>query len=694
MKTRNFFAQAFDFIKSYKVFILVLVSVIFFATGCKKNPVKPDDPDPVEFKLVSTVPVVNSEITPNDRVSLFFNKGIDPDYINDKIRVKIRNTGDYSPAFTRIIQDSTLVVQSEAGYPENVTIEIYVSELHSVEGDTYPDTFFTWNVVTGPDLFAPQVITYYPNKNDRNVPVTISLAYTFSEAMNPATFVDGSITLARGDTLVGVSLSYDELQTKVIVQPNDSLLYSVRYTATLTSVLTDLAGNHLSTTVTYFTTEEDPRDLTAPYVVSSQPDAGDQTVDITPIITDIFSEAMNPASFTPDAYKLVDVVADTAVSCTITYTAETFTAKLTPVKPLKYETSYSIVLTQGLTDVAGNALADTPVRTFRTREDPTPPYYTSESYIKVIDFDNSGNLYFADNIFLNPGTRTTIGKFDNNGKLQWLKYIGADNLFNQSWGIAVGDDYAYLLRTEESSDNAPGFGDVYVDKWDSEGNLVWTVHVDGPAVQGSDMVIRDNYVYCSTTEHVIRIDVNTKNVYSVRIDDSNSILVNDYGVFVGWGVYSMYLRAYDYDLNEQWTKTFDTPYADGGGYLAAHDHYVYQAGNHGMYYDKPIDPMLVKYDLLTGAVVWDSVYTELYTGYRNYITCDANGIVYMLAFASDAKGSLIAFGPDGEVLWENSAASAFYAKERDGILYVTNHLNKKFSNYIRRFDATTGVQLP
>ncbi len=73
---------------------------------------------------------------------------------------------------------------------------------------------------------------------------------TFSEAMDPATLTNSTVTLKAGTTTVTATVSYDEASKKVTLKPSESLSYFTKYTATVkggTGGIKDKAGNPLGT---------------------------------------------------------------------------------------------------------------------------------------------------------------------------------------------------------------------------------------------------------------------------------------------------------------------------------------------------------------------------------------------------------------------------------------------------------------
>lgn len=104
----------------------------------------------------------------------------------------------------------------------------------------------TWSFTTGTtaDTTAPTVSSTMPADAATGTSLNANVTATSSEAMDPATISTSTFTLVRGATPVSGVVTY--LGTTATFNPDASLLASTLYTATLTTVAKDLAGNALA----------------------------------------------------------------------------------------------------------------------------------------------------------------------------------------------------------------------------------------------------------------------------------------------------------------------------------------------------------------------------------------------------------------------------------------------------------------
>jgi hypothetical protein len=102
-----------------------------------------------------------------------------------------------------------------------------------------------WSFITGtiPDTTPPTVSLVKPADLATDVPVNKKLAATFSETMDPLTVTTATFTLLDGTTPVSGSVTY--AGTTATFSPTSELDPDTEYTATITTVVTDLAGNAL-----------------------------------------------------------------------------------------------------------------------------------------------------------------------------------------------------------------------------------------------------------------------------------------------------------------------------------------------------------------------------------------------------------------------------------------------------------------
>jgi len=225
---------------------------------------------------------------------------------------------------------------------------------------------YSWTFRTVPAPTPPTVIATAPINGSTTVPINQALLATFSEAMNSATINATSFTLkdSNGVAVVGV-VTYTAAGSVATFTPVASLASSTVYTATITTGATDLAGTPLANNYVWtFTTVAAP-DTTRPTVTSTAPANLAVGVPFNQVVTATFSEAMDPATINASTVTLTGPGL-APVAGLVTYASVGNTATFTPTANLLPSTLYTVTITTGVTDLAGNALAVNYVWTFTT----------------------------------------------------------------------------------------------------------------------------------------------------------------------------------------------------------------------------------------------------------------------------------------------------------------------------------------
>ena len=217
---------------------------------------------------------------------------------------------------------------------------------------------YVWTFTTGaaPDTTRPIVIATIPINGATAVPFNQAISATFSKPMNPNTITTSSFTLALpGGAAVNGLVSYAAISNTATFTPMTNLLPSTTYTATITTLAADLAGNTLLTNYVWtFTTGPAP-DTTRPTITLTNPVANASNVPLTQTVSATFSEAMDPLTINTATFTLTGS-GNAPVAATVTYNAVTFVATLTPSLPLVAGTTYTATVSTGATDLAGNSL--------------------------------------------------------------------------------------------------------------------------------------------------------------------------------------------------------------------------------------------------------------------------------------------------------------------------------------------------
>lgn len=303
---------------------------------------------------------------------------------------------------------------------------------------------YVWAFTTGEaaDNALPTVTQTDPADTDIDVAINKKITVTFSEAMAPATLASpaASFTLEEtgGDPVSGVVTYLGNIAT---FDPVADLAPSAEYTATITTVATDLAGNALASAYVWTFTTGGGTDTTKPTVILTDPVDVATGVAVNKKVTATFSESMDPATLVAPAttFRLKEFVNGNSVAGAVAYDAITKMATFTPGSNLANSTKYTATITTTAKDLAGNALAANKVWTFTTGD------------TTIAMSPELGNL--APFVIASAGGLTNSGATQINGDV----VLDPDSTCN-AVDVGLGDDFG-LCGGEAPTHNA---GDLVI----------------------------------------------------------------------------------------------------------------------------------------------------------------------------------------------------------------------------------------
>jgi len=97
-----------------------------------------------------------------------------------------------------------------------------------------------------PDVTPPSIVEVTPQDGARDLPPGIGFTVRFDEAVDPATLASGFTLRDEGGAVVASSTTWDGALLTATLAPAAPLENLGRYTATVSTAVTDLAGNHLA----------------------------------------------------------------------------------------------------------------------------------------------------------------------------------------------------------------------------------------------------------------------------------------------------------------------------------------------------------------------------------------------------------------------------------------------------------------
>ncbi|MCU1658598.1 MAG: hypothetical protein JWO57_3254 [Pseudonocardiales bacterium] len=215
-----------------------------------------------------------------------------------------------------------------------------------------------WNFITGP---RPTVTATNPASGASGVAIGTAVARTamtatFSEGVTglPITAAaTGNFTLHQGTTTVTSKVVYNATTHVATLTPDTALIADKTYTLTVSAAIKDIAGNPITAKTWNFISG--PR----PTVTARTPAVNGVNVARTANCTATFSEAVAGLPTTAAAtgnFTIKQTATGAAFASMVSYNATTRVATLNPTGTLLANTRYTISLTTGIKDTAGNTL--------------------------------------------------------------------------------------------------------------------------------------------------------------------------------------------------------------------------------------------------------------------------------------------------------------------------------------------------
>ena len=211
-------------------------------------------------------------------------------------------------------------------------------------------TDYNWSFTTGVgvDDVRPTVISTDPANGATDVALSKMITATFSEPMDPLSVNISTFILKNGTIIVPGSVTYSGV-TGVFI-PSGPLLAATTYTGTITTDAKDLAGNTIATDYVWSFTTSGVLDNIRPTIILTDPVNGASGVALSKIIRATFSEIMNPETINTTTYLLKR--GETSVPGNVTYSG--VIGVFTPLSDLLPNSTYTVIVTKGVTDLANN----------------------------------------------------------------------------------------------------------------------------------------------------------------------------------------------------------------------------------------------------------------------------------------------------------------------------------------------------
>lgn len=387
--------------KAYLLFALIL-GVFITLPGCSGN--EGGGGEWIQPSTTGTAPTVTSTIPANLATGVPINRRIAAtfDMVMDPATLTTATFKVTGPAASAVTGTVTYSGQTAVFAP---SANLAINSLHTVTITTGVRSLagiakaanYTWSFTTGltSDTTAPTLITTGAADGETGLPINRSATATFSEPMlvstlaSPATNFTicaagtGAAPVACASPNIAGVVSY--LGTTATFNPDVDLAPDTWYTLQITTGAMDLTGvNALAPGLIpnpWSWKTGTSTDTIAPTVTATNPVNLATNIPIDKKISATFSEEMKQTTMVTTNYTLKETVSGNNVDGTVAYDVQNDIVTFSPLLSLTADTDYTMTVTNGATDLAGNALVVPAVGglpvpnpwTFRTAPASVPP---------------------------------------------------------------------------------------------------------------------------------------------------------------------------------------------------------------------------------------------------------------------------------------------------------------------------------
>ena len=306
--------------------------------------------------LVRTWPALYTSGNPrNTVIDLEFSEALDAATVTEATLYLRHGPTNQPVAGTLTLREGDRVVRfvPAAELEANTYYYVYVTNgLQDVEGTAFGGTSYYFYAGATSDSTVPTA-TVVPPAGATGVGVNALIRVTFSEAVNPLTVTDTTVTVTAGG-VVPVSVSFGSSNTQVTVTPQRPLPDGAVVTVTLNGV-EDTAGNAVAAQTVQFAAGTSA-DTVPPSVISSNIYASQPDVPVNTVIELVLSEPMDVPTVLAQQGTFLYDYSEGYRTGTLAVSADGRTVTFVPAAPLGAGRQYQVYLSSGL-DLAGNTMS-------------------------------------------------------------------------------------------------------------------------------------------------------------------------------------------------------------------------------------------------------------------------------------------------------------------------------------------------
>lgn len=272
--------------------------------------------------------------------------------------------------------------------------------------------FSVYITVNGLVSVSPTITGFSPAANAVGVSSDTSPWATFNQAMDPKTLTASNISLTAKGVSIPLLFSIFPNNTTVSFRPASPMAAGTLHTVTISQGVRSAQGTAMEQAVTWnFTTGSLGGDFTPPTISSVHPAENAVGVPTDSGISVTFSEAIDPTSLSTSTFTLMK--GSVSLPGTVALSSDGRVATFTPSVSLDPESTFTAAITNGIRDLAQNALVSGKTWSFSTGDfdrpavslSTTAPDPTNTAPIPVtVTFTESVTGFTIDDVTVGNGT--------------------------------------------------------------------------------------------------------------------------------------------------------------------------------------------------------------------------------------------------------------------------------------------------
>lgn len=327
------------------------------------------DSDPAALSIIATNPAYSAtDVAINQKIIATFSEAMDTGTL-DSTSFTVVGASESALVGTVSLDaaNNTATFKPNSDLTASTVYTATITTAATSSGSKALASDYVWTFTSGTaadiDESAPAVLSTDPDSDEIDFAINKNISATFSESLDPTTVNASSFTLTAGTTVVLGAVTYNDNGKVATFNPDSNLAASTLYTATITTDVTDLAGNSLAADKVWtFTSGLDvapsrlPVDLgTAEnFVILTKTGISKTGAAGTAITGDI---GVSPAALTYITGFSQTMDASNVFATSTYVTGSIYAADMTPPTPAKMTTAISDMET-AYTDAAGRTLPD------------------------------------------------------------------------------------------------------------------------------------------------------------------------------------------------------------------------------------------------------------------------------------------------------------------------------------------------